>query len=492
MAHAQQRYRVIEKIASGGMAEVFRAESAGLEGFKKTVAIKRVLPHLAQKKEFIGMFLDEARLSATLSHSNVVQVFDIGVGDETYFIVMEYVDGANLKSVVEHRKQINQPLAIEVACMIALKTCEGLAYAHEVQDALGQPLGIVHRDVSPPNVLITRHGEVKVVDFGLAKANSQLESSEPGIIKGKFSYLSPEAAQGEEVDLRTDIFATGIILWEMITGQRLFMGDTDLGTVRAVQAARVPPLSQYVKDVPGALEQIIGHALARDPKARYQSAREFGRDLNRVLFQMGRPVSSFDLGSLVTDVRDEQRRQRGARPKQQTLIGNLIQDAMMSFTSLTDDEESDAALDPGPEEQSGVGAIPLSFGTFEGSQAVARLPTSEPSQVNLSPPGGYEAGNLAALEEGDGPLHGGPLHGNEVRRSRPPAPSGQHRSGNPLGVGRSQPLSLPPQAGSYPGPAPHLVPAPASPSLPLRFWLITAALIAAGVALAAYLSGVFS
>jgi eukaryotic-like serine/threonine-protein kinase len=487
MAHAQQRYRVIEKIASGGMAEVFRAESAGLEGFKKTVAIKRVLPHLAQKKEFIGMFLDEARLSATLSHSNVVQVFDIGVGDETYFIVMEYVDGANLKSVIEHRKQINQPLPIEAACMITLKTCEGLAYAHEVQDALGQPLGIVHRDVSPPNVLITRHGEVKVVDFGLAKANSQLESSEPGIIKGKFSYLSPEAAHGEEVDLRTDIFATGIILWEMITGHRLFMGDTDLGTVRAVQAARVPPLSQYVKDVPAALEQIIGHALARDPKARYQSAREFGRDLNRVLFQMGRPVSSFDLGSLVTDVRDEQRRQRGARPKQQTLIGNLIQDAMMSFTSLTDDEESDSALDPGPEEQSGVGAIPLSFGTFEGSQAVARLPTSEPSQVNLSPPGGYEAGNLAALEDqGDGPLH-------EGRRSHPPpGPPSQRRSAGPLGVGRSTPLSLPPLGGAYPGPAPHLVPAPSSPPLPMRFWLITAALILAGVGLAAYLAGIFS
>jgi serine/threonine protein kinase len=247
MAHAPtQRYRVIEKIAAGGMAEVFRAESAGLEGFKKTVAIKRVLPHLSQKKQFIGMFLDEARLSASLSHSNVVQVFDIGVGDETYFIVMEYVDGANLKAVIEHRKTLGRPLPMEAACLIALRTCEGLAYAHEAQDALGQPLGIVHRDVSPPNVLITRHGEVKVVDFGLAKANSQLESSEPGIIKGKFSYLSPEAAQGEEVDQRTDIFATGIMLWEMITGQRLFMGDTDLGTVRLVQAARVPPLSQYV------------------------------------------------------------------------------------------------------------------------------------------------------------------------------------------------------------------------------------------------------
>src|ERR1044071_8276494 len=232
--HQQQRYKVIERIASGGMAEVFRAESAGLEGFKKTVAIKRVLPHLAEKKQFIGMFLDEARLSAALSHSNVVQVFDIGVGDDTYFIVMEYVDGANLKSVIEHRKQLGRPLPIEIACLIALRTCEGLAYAHEVLDALGQPLGIVHRDVSPPNVLITRHGEVKVVDFGLAKANSQLESSQPGIIKGKFSYLSPEAALGEEVDARTDVFAVGIILWELLAGRRLFLGDSDIETVRMV------------------------------------------------------------------------------------------------------------------------------------------------------------------------------------------------------------------------------------------------------------------
>jgi eukaryotic-like serine/threonine-protein kinase len=250
MAQAQQRYRVIEKIAAGGMAEVYRAESASLEGFKKTVAIKRVLPHLSQKKEFIGMFLDEARLSAHLSHSNVVQVFDIGVGDDTYFIVMEYVDGANLKTIIEHRKKIGSPLSVEVATLIALRIAEGLSYAHEARDPMGQPLGIVHRDVSPPNVLISRQGEVKVVDFGLAKANSQLESSQPGIIKGKFSYLSPEAALGQTVDPRTDIFAAGIIYWEMLTGERLFLGETDLATVRQVQSADVPPVSKYVPGCP--------------------------------------------------------------------------------------------------------------------------------------------------------------------------------------------------------------------------------------------------
>ncbi len=493
MAQPQQRYRVIEKIAAGGMAEVFRAESAGLEGFKKTVAIKRVLPHLSQKKEFIGMFLDEARLSAALSHSNVVQVFDIGVGDDTYFIVMEYVDGANLKSVIEHRKQLGRPLPIEIACLIALRTCEGLAYAHEVLDALGQPLGIVHRDVSPPNVLITRHGEVKVVDFGLAKANSQLEASQPGIIKGKFSYLSPEAALGEEVDHRTDIFATGIILWEMITGTRLFLGETDLGTVRQVQAARVPPLSQYVKDVPATLEHIMGQALARDPRSRYQSARDFGRDLNRVLFQMGRPVSSFDIGGLVGDVREEQRRQKGARPKQQTLIGSLIQDAIMSFRSLTD-EEPDPSYKATPEEQSGVGAIPLSFGTFEGSQANARLPSSEPSQVNFPrmessySGGNYEVGNLAALEDhaADSPMH----VSHHSRASLPP----QNPYGfDPAVLAPGRPQSRPAQQPmSYPVPAPRPVAATTITRLPLTYWLVTATLVAVGAAVGAYLAGIFS
>src|SRR5262245_10416346 len=303
MAHQQQRYRVIEKIASGGMAEVFRAESAGLEGFKKTVAIKRVLPHLSQKKQFMGMFLDEARLSAHLSHSNCVQVFDIGVGDNTYFIVMEYVDGSDLKGLIEHRKKSRQPFPAEEACLICVRICEGLTYAHELTDGNGESLHIVHRDMSPPNVLITRFGEVKIVDFGLAKANSQLERSEPGIIKGKFSYLSPEAAKGLAVDARTDIFAVGIILWELLAGRRLFMGETDLETVRMVQAARVPSIRQINPQVTPELERVLMRSLTEDPDRRYQRAREFGAALNEILFRIGRSVSSFDIAQLVDPIR---------------------------------------------------------------------------------------------------------------------------------------------------------------------------------------------
>src|SRR5262245_9911688 len=284
----QQRYRVIEKLASGGMAEVYLAESAGIEGFKKQVAIKRVLPHLSEKKRFIAMFLDEARLSAHLSHSNVAQVFDIGVGDNAYFIVMEYVDGADLKMVIEYVKKSGRTFPVGSACVVAARICEGLTYAHELSSSDGAPLHVVHRDMSPPNVLITKHGEVKIVDFGLAKATSQLEKSEAGIIKGKFSCLSPEAALGQEVDHRTDIFAVGIILWEMLAGQRLFLGDSDFATVKLVQTAQIPSLSAHNKEVPKDLERILAKALTRDPNTRYQSARDFGRDLTGFLYKFGR------------------------------------------------------------------------------------------------------------------------------------------------------------------------------------------------------------
>jgi len=395
MAQPQQRYKVLEKIASGGMAEVFRAESAGLEGFKKTVAIKRVLPHLSEKKQFMGMFLDEARLSAHLSHSNCVQVFDIGVGDNTYFIVMEFVDGADLKGVIEHRKRLNQPFPIEEACLICVRICEGLSYAHELIDQKGQSLHIVHRDMSPPNVLITRHGEVKIVDFGLAKANSQLEHSEPGIIKGKFSYLSPEAAQGQPVDARTDIFAVGIILWELLAGRKLFFGETDLETVRLVQAAKVPPIRSLNPRVSPGLETVLARALSADPAQRYQSARDLGRDLNKILFHLGREVSSFDIAQLVLPIWRERNEKRRPTPgaDRGSFIGSLIDQALFEFTSLEVERKS---------QLSHSGATPL-IGGYENVQNWATALGQQPDRAPNSE-AGYEVGNLSALE--DDPLSG--------------------------------------------------------------------------------------
>ena len=399
----QQRYRVIEKLASGGMAEVFRAESAGLEGFKKQVAIKRVLPHLSEKKKFISMFLDEARLSAHLSHSNVAQVFDIGVGDNAFFIVMEYVDGADLKAVIETLRNAGREFPLEEACFIALKICEGLAYAHELKDPKGRHLNIVHRDVSPPNVLISKYGEVKIVDFGLAKASSQLEKSEPGIIKGKFSYLSPEAAQGLEVDHRTDIFAVGIILWEMLAGRRLFLGESDYQTVKLVQQAKVPPLSQY-RNVPPELEAIIMRALARDPNERYQTARELARALNGFLFRHGKAVGSFDIAALVASV-IEKKNAAKAQPGG-SIISKLIEEALFEFTSLQAPDDAAAAVD-----RIGNGKRTVTALGIEKFQSIRDWATeidpapASPRTGETFTPKLVQPGNLAALED-DYPMSG--------------------------------------------------------------------------------------
>jgi len=394
MAQPAQRYKVLERIAAGGMAEVFRAESAGLEGFKKLVAIKRVLPHLSEKKQFIGMFLDEARVCAHLSHSNCVQVFDIGVGDNTYFIVMEFVDGSDLKGVIEQRKKLNQPFPVEEATLICVRICEGLAYAHELTDGKGRSLHIVHRDMSPPNVLLTRHGEVKIVDFGLAKANSQLEHSEPGIIKGKFGYLSPEAAQGQPVDPRTDVFAVGIILWELLAGRRLFLGDTDLETVRMVQRAEIPPLRQFNPKVPPELERLLHKSLAQDPAKRYQTAREFGRDLNGILFHMGRAVSSFDISQLVLPIWRERQQKKKDKVDKGAIIGSLIDEALFEFSSL---EGGDRAS------KSTVGAVPVSIGSFEDVHNWGDEMSVDAPRAQENAPMSFELGNLAALEDDNEP-----------------------------------------------------------------------------------------
>ena len=408
-AHQQQRYRVVERLASGGMAEVFLAESAGIEGFKKQVAIKRVLPHLSEKKRFIAMFLDEARLSASLSHSNVAQVFDIGVGDNAYFIVMEYVDGADLKAVIEFMKRENQRFPVESACFIAAKICEGLTYAHELRGEGGVPLQIVHRDMSPPNVLITKHGEIKIVDFGLAKATSQLEKSDAGIIKGKFSYLSPEAAQGHDVDARADIFAVGIILWEMLSGKRLFLGDSDFGTVRLVQAAKIPSLRADNPGIPPELDAILARALARDPAARYSATRDLGRDLTNFLYKLGRPVSAYDIAELV---RGAMALRKKSQPDKASIIDKLIEEALLEFTSLQDDKAAPAAakvdkpLDPGGFEDIGNWADELASTAVQG-------PSSRDLVRSSLPSGAFVEGNLAALED-DEPASSEP---------RSPAPS---------------------------------------------------------------------
>lgn len=339
------RYTITERLDAGGMAEVFRGVAEGLQGFKKNVAIKRILPSLTKNKKFVSMFLDEAKLSLYLQHANIVQVFDIGMTDDVYFLVMEFVDGCNLKSLLDRLKQRNKKVEIGQAIYLMIECCKALNYAHILESPeTGEPLHIVHRDISPPNILLSKMGEIKLVDFGLAKANSQLESTDPGVVKGKFSYLSPEAASGAEVDHRADLFAVGIILWEMLTGRRLFYGDTDYQTVELVRQARVPSMAAINPDIEPELEAVVRKALARDPNDRYESAADLGDALSQYLFSRRMKVTARDIASLVRDTQLEQMRKRSAEPKE-SIIDVLINDEMAKIQSLIDSESREIGDD---------------------------------------------------------------------------------------------------------------------------------------------------
>ena len=330
------RYRITERVAAGGMAEVFRGVAESIQGFRKNVAIKRVLPALTKNKKFVAMFLDEARLSLHLQHANIVRVFDIGHADETYFIVMEYVDGVDLKNLLEWRRRIGRPLTIGQTVYIIMEVCKGLAYAHDaVHPETGRPLNIVHRDVSPPNVLLSRNGEVQMTDFGLAKAAVQAETTDPGVVKGKMSYLSPEAARGEEVDRRADIFSVGILVYEMLTGKRLFYGESDYQTVELVRAAKIPPIAAQNPEVEPELEEIVRKALARRCDDRFQNATDVQDALAHYLFSRGLKMIQRDIADLVRTCLDDMAGLSVAkkRPKP-NVIDTLLQDEIQGFTSV--------------------------------------------------------------------------------------------------------------------------------------------------------------
>jgi eukaryotic-like serine/threonine-protein kinase len=330
----KQKYRVLERIDVGGMAEVFRGRAIGVEGIEKEVAIKRILPSLTKKKRFREMFLDEARLSMRLNHANIVQVFDVGRSSGTYFIVMEYVDGVNLRRVFQRSSERGVRVPLKVACYIMAEVCKGLAHAHDLRGSDGRPLSIVHRDLSPPNILISRSGEVRIVDFGLAKAVTQVSATDPGIIKGKFSYLSPEAAEGRDIDHRADIFSAGIVLYELLSNRQLFRGKNDVETIEMVRRAEIPPLSKLNPDVPVSFERIVEKALERDPQKRYSSARVFGDELSGFLFENNLRVTSFDVQDTVRKLFDDDGGGEEGEGDQRQRIVDLIEEEILNLSMV--------------------------------------------------------------------------------------------------------------------------------------------------------------
>jgi len=376
------QYRPLFKLDSGGMAEVYVAEAEAMAGFTRRVAIKRILPGLLKDEKFVRMFLDEARLSLNLNHANIVSVFDIGKSDNTYFIVMEYVEGTNLKSLLEHYSNHGRRLPVALTVWILIEVLKGLDYAHNLRDEQsGEPVSIVHRDISPPNILISWNGEVKLTDFGLAKATTQVESTDPGVVKGKFSYLSPEAAQGREVDLRTDIFAAGILGFEMLTGRRLFLGKTDFETVEKVRAAEVPPIAEINEDVPEDLEKILRKALARDPDERYMTSSAFADDLVGALFAHRLRVSDRDLKQVLAEYRATRKEQSGAKLKLSSgndLIMGLLAEEMTSFRSI-EDVEDDSLIDGArPLDTMMGGELPSIDDLTSGVDLVSPIPRQRP------------------------------------------------------------------------------------------------------------------
>ena len=298
------KYQLIKRIAVGGMAELFLARMTGAEGFEKLIAIKKILPHLEEEEDLVKFFIDEAKLAALLSHQNIVQIYDFGTLEGSYFIAMEYLQGRDLHVVSKKNKEKDQPISIENALYISQQICAGLDYAHNLKDLEGKPLHIIHRDVSPPNIIITYEGDVKIVDFGIAKAAGSTSKTSAGNIKGKAAYMSPEQAKGERIDHRADVFASGFLLYEMIMGRRMFEGNT-FEVLKKVRNVEYEPPEKIFKGLPPRICRIIHRALEKDIEKRYQSCGEMRAEIDKCIQQLSFHPSNSGLAQYMRELFDQ-------------------------------------------------------------------------------------------------------------------------------------------------------------------------------------------
>ncbi|MBW2213288.1 MAG: serine/threonine protein kinase [Deltaproteobacteria bacterium] len=292
-------YTLLRRLAAGGMAEVYLGRTAGSAGFEKLVAIKRIHPHHADDGGFRSMLLDEAKLSVGLNHRNIVQTLDLGCVEGAYVLVMEHVEGYDAHHVLDVLRRADRKLPVDLAAHVMAEVCRGLDYAHRHRNERGEPTGIVHRDVSPQNVLLSFAGEVKIADFGVAKANSRRSDPESGVIKGKYFYMSPEQARAEPLDHRSDIFSAGVVLWELLVGERLHQGIHIQPLLEAVRRADVPAPSSRRNEVPGALDSIVARATAANPAERYADAGAMADALTAYLASRRSIHASRKIGELL-------------------------------------------------------------------------------------------------------------------------------------------------------------------------------------------------
>jgi serine/threonine protein kinase/CheY-like chemotaxis protein len=292
-------YFLLEKIAVGGMAELFKAQQRGVQGFQKIVAIKRILPHFSDNEDFVTMFIDEAKLAAQLTHPNIVQIFDLGKAGSSYYIAMEYVNGRDLRTLVRKVREFKMPFPEQVAAFVVMKVAAALDYAHRKRGFDDQELKLVHRDISPQNVILSTEGSVKLVDFGIAKAASKASHTVAGALKGKLLYMSPEQATGQPLDNRSDLYSLGLVLFELLTGERCFQADSELGVLEKVRLGRISDLASLNPTVSREMAAIVNRALQKGVDHRYPSARFMERDLRDYLQRQGASIAEHDVAEYV-------------------------------------------------------------------------------------------------------------------------------------------------------------------------------------------------
>jgi len=292
------KYQILDRLAVGGMAELFKAQLIGQLGFEKLVAIKKILPHLATDRSFVEMFIDEARITAQLDHRNIVSVYELGTDADTPYIAMQYVDGLDVLALLRECARAQIRLPPDLAALIARDVLEALDYAHNALDVGGRRLSIVHRDISPGNVLLSWRGDVKLTDFGIARAAERRHKTEAGTLKGKYGYMSPEQVSGNDVDARSDLFSVGILLAEMVMARRLFTSTNDLDILLMVRDARLDRLHKYAQEFPVELRVLTVRALQRRPEDRWQTAGQFRDAIDEWIRRTTR-VTSRDLATLI-------------------------------------------------------------------------------------------------------------------------------------------------------------------------------------------------
>ncbi|MBI3184521.1 MAG: serine/threonine protein kinase [Myxococcales bacterium] len=365
-------YELLAPLATGGMGQIYLARSSRAEGFQKLLVVKMMLAHHSRDEGFVQMFLDEARLAARLNHPNICHIFDLGDVAGTYYLAMEYVPGVDLRSLPKDCGEKGRPLPLPLTCRIIADAAAGLHYAHELTDDAGRPLGLVHRDISPSNVLVSFDGAVKLIDFGIAKATGRTTSTATGQLKGKFAYMSPEQAEGEPLDRRSDIYSLGLVFHELITGRRVLQRDSDTQTLKAARDAHIEPPSQLNPSLPSSIDQVLSRALAKSPGDRYATAQALVLAIEDWLLKGQKPASQSHLSGFLRELYpDHQERSRGpSRNATEDALASTLIRTPSSASFATGARASQSGAPPPRRPRALWGAMALLLGSAVGVAAI--------------------------------------------------------------------------------------------------------------------------